>query len=273
MSSGFAISEWLVLTVIASSPSSVRPGDLTRLLGMQKNTVSQMLARMVARKFMKLRTVPDDKRAREIVLLSAGRRALGAIESAANTRISRATASFSAAERKSFIALFSRYVDDQPRSEPGVPVQIDAHTVVRRLSGSSELAVARGFHLLNLVRTNRHASAPATLFAENSRCYGMVAKGEIVAVLECRDDDAAMCISNFSLAAGKRANDSARKFLGAVLRIEYDTADASTGGRSKRTTITVEAIPEIHEFFTDCIRRGEFYEVSERAARALFQRR
>lgn len=225
LGSEFSIAEWLVMCAVRELPAPVQPTILHRLLGIPKNTLSQMLARLRSRKFLSTKALPHDKRMVEIVLRSAGSAALKQVEAIATERFSRALLGFSPNELEDFLAIFSLYIGEYQESEHEQLV-LQEDRVARKLFDATEVQTARGVHLMHLVCANHHWHAPATIFAEGSDIFGLFEGEKLRAVCEIEKKLQLPRIVNLSAAIGD--DTSILDLVCAVIRLEQGIRSAKT---------------------------------------------
>ncbi len=116
LGSGFSSSDWLLLSEIHYNKRS--PGELSKLMGAGKATLSLRLKSLATRGLITSHKDSRDKRARIILLTERGQRALQAIESLAESSFNRALEPIQdVTELQHGMALFKRYVFSLKRSQ------------------------------------------------------------------------------------------------------------------------------------------------------------
>jgi DNA-binding MarR family transcriptional regulator len=70
-----SVAEWVVLSQVAAWPE-VRPAELADQLGLTRGAVSKVLDKLEGKKWIRRRTMPDDKRVQLLSLTRQGQRVL-----------------------------------------------------------------------------------------------------------------------------------------------------------------------------------------------------
>ena len=191
--------EWQIMSEIAFSSAGVRGKELTEMLTVPANTISQLLTRFEERGMLRRTADSADRRSRKLTLTPLGTRELEKIESSGEAMLRRGLSSLDDRQIRGFIDVFAKYLGLGSAAEEGVfreQIRLSA------LQSEEQRCAARGFLVSWYLRLNQLNHMPEILVAQSSVNYALYQGSAIVGVAEFRPRTrGGLVLTNFAVAA------------------------------------------------------------------------
>ena len=201
MNSGYSALEFQILTEIEVEAESLTPGMVSTRLWIPKNTLSQMLSRLRKKGLLQETTDPNDRRSKFLSLSAMGIRALEHIRESARRHYEEVFKQFTTEELLEFCTLFERYIAYHGEFDDQQAFTLAPNAIIKEISSKEERRQARGFHVLNVIRSRTHTDLPEELFHSRNRTIGLYVHESLEAIVEISEQQDIQTFINSSASA------------------------------------------------------------------------
>jgi DNA-binding MarR family transcriptional regulator len=184
--SRYSSTVWQLLSAVQEFSGSISISELSEMLSMHLATVSQTIARYQRRGWVQRGVCSTDARRRVLTIKRKGAEVVKHINQAGAEYIVKAFESQPVEVMQEFLRVFTKHLSP--------PRYIELTTLRAALSlvealDSSIRDRARGFIITHRYRLGWLTNVPASLVSTENRTFVVLEEGQIVAVVECREQE------------------------------------------------------------------------------------
>jgi len=173
--------EWHILSKLQEQSNSIVAKTFVSAFSIPANTMSGIIKRLIARRWVVRVVNPRDKRQLQLNLSSEGHVILKGVEMAAVELLREALRTFTTRDIESFEELLSAMIGQRT---PSLLSPDGASLTLTRLTTEQERSWARSFCAEHATRLGRGILIAERFFSEHSECFALRGDGRLFAVLE-----------------------------------------------------------------------------------------
>ena len=189
-----SIAEWQVLSELIYQDKCLSQAEIAQRTGIAQTSLPALIARLVKRKMLKMKSRKQDARVKDVLIQKAGIDAVHEVERGFAGRLERSLIAFHPDEKESFIKLFELYIGETASGQ----TLIAGDLLIKKTTSLDDFKHLRQRLIAKLHRENSLSRVPERLFDSNSEIWIICNRlNEIIGGLEILRDSEALRLVNF----------------------------------------------------------------------------